>query len=247
VTRPDRSSEPWAPLGRALLDFHRGATDATFTVHSDLWDDEPTLVEEYYRPEYRALPEIEERALSRCRGRVLDVGAGAGRHALELQQRGLTVTAIDIAEDAVTVMRERGVRDARCGHLDSMASGSVDTILLLMHGIGLVGTLSGLELFLRESRRVLSTPGQIICDSADLTLVLPTLADRLDRADLSPEPYFGEVEFRLTYGNLEGRPYPWLFVDPSTLDRQARASGFDFEMVTRGSRGAFVAALTRQK
>ena len=86
-------------------------------------------------------------ALSLCRGRVLDLGAGAGRHALELQGRGHEVTAIDVSREAVEVMRERGVRDARCGDLDAVDGERFDTILLLMHGIGLVGTLTGWRTF----------------------------------------------------------------------------------------------------
>ena len=236
----------WAPLGRALLDFHNGEEDACFVVHSSLWDDEPTPVEEYYRPDHLPLPDLELRALSLCRGRVLDVGAGAGRHALELQARGLEVTALDVCPDAVTVMRERGVRDARCGDLATAAGGKFDTILLLMHGIGLTGTLNGLAAFFEESKSVMSRDSRIICDSADLTVVLPWLLDG-GRPGVPVRAYPGEVEFRLTYGAIEGQPYPWLFVDPRTLERTAAKAGFDFDIAARGARGAFAAVLTPRK
>ncbi len=237
----------WAPLGRALVDYHRGDRRRHFIVHSDLWDDEPTPVEEFYRPDHLPISELELRALSLCRGRVLDLGAGAGRHALELQARGLEVTAVDVSSDAVAVMRERGVRDARCGDLDAVGDERFDTILLLMHGIGLVGTLSGLAAFLERAHGVLADEGQIVCDSADLTIVLPSLFDLDGSSDHEPGSYLGEVEFRLTYGRLEGQPYPWLFVDPRTLERFAKASGFDFAIGARGGQGAYVAVLSHKK
>lgn len=244
---PTRSGPAqWAPLGRALLDFHNGTQDGCFVVHSNLWDDEPTPVEEYYRPDYLPLPDLELRALSLCRGRVLDVGAGAGRHALELQTRGVEVTALDVCPDAVTVMQGRGVRDARCGDLTAAAGERFDTILLLMHGIGLTGTLEGLAAFLDESKGVMSRDGQIICDSADLTVVLPRLLGE-ERSAFRARPYPGEVEFRLTYGAIEGQPYPWLFVDPRTLERAAVKAGFDFAVAARGARGAFAAVLKPRK
>ena len=55
------------------------------------------------------------------------------------------------------------------------------------------------------------------------------------------------MEFRLTYGTLDGQPYPWLFVDPRTLEQFGGASGFDFAIGARGGRGAFVAVLSRGK
>jgi SAM-dependent methyltransferase len=239
--------DSWDPLGRALLDYHRGDVRARFLVHSDLWEDEWTPVEEYYRPDHVPLPEIEKRALSACRGRVLDLGAGAGRHALELQRRGFEVTALDVSPDAVIVMRERGVDDARCGDLSTVASETFDTVLLLMHGIGLAGTLDGLRSLLARAGEMLGDGGRIVCDSADLSMILPHLATRKNAHLEASIPYFGEVEFRLTYGAMRGSPYPWLFVDPGTLERTAAQAGFAVEIAARGVRGAYLALLRRLK
>ena len=215
--------ESWAPLGRALLDFHNGHVAAEIVVHTDIWIDEFTPVEAFYRPDGTPLPELERTALGLCRGRTLDLGAGAGRHALELQHRGLEVTALDVSPEAVEVMNDRGVADARCGDLDVVAGESFDTIILLMHGIGLVGTLKGLAEFLDRAQVHLEDGGQIVFDSADLGIVIPEqfedgLADW--RAGAA---YPGEVEYRLSYRDLEGEPYPWLFVDPVTLGERAHA------------------------
>ena len=241
---PSGHSARWGPLGQALLDFHRGATEAGISVHTDLWHTETTPVGEFYRPDDQALPELELVALDLCRGRVLDLGAGAGRHALELQRRGHAVTALDVAAAAVEVMRERGVSDARCGGLESVAGERFDTILLLMHGIGLVGTLSGLDDVLERSRLHLQANGQLVFDSADLGLVMPEQFDEALAAWRAGGDYPGEVEYRLSYRDLEGDPYPWLFVDPITLAERSDAAGLRVEVVTRGSRGAYLARIS---
>jgi len=235
----------WGPLGRALLDYHHGTTTARIVVHTDLWEDEATPVDEFYRPDHLELPELEIRAIALCRGRVLDLGAGAGRHALELQCRGHRVTALDVAPEAVAIMRERGVRDARSGDLDAVTGEVFDTILLLMHGIGLVGTLAGLDAFFQRVSPHLAKDGQIVCDSADLSLVMPSewQAHQDDCDDRAR--YLGEVEFRLSYAGQEGIPYRWLFVDPETLGRAADTAGWTCQVVARGARGAFLACLTR--
>lgn len=245
MTTSREHGDRWGPLGRALLDFHRGATAARIIVHTDIWIDEPTPVEEFYRPDNLPLPELERTALGLCRGRTLDCGAGAGRHALELQQRGLEVTAIDVAPEAVEVMRERGVTDTRCGGLEAIAGERFDTILLLMHGIGLVGTLEGLASFFDQTLDLLDENGRIIFDSADLGIVMPEQFDEGLDDWRAGGLYPGEVEYRLTYGDFEGEPYPWLFVDPVTLADRARAAGFRSQVVARGARGSFLARVAR--
>ena len=245
MSDPAEQAARWGPLGRAILDYHRGFTTARIIVHTNLWEDEVTPVEEFYRPDDFELPELELRAISLCRGKVLDLGAGAGRHALELQRRGLEVTALDIASEAVEVMRERGVRDARTGDLDTLTGGPFDTILLLMHGIGLAGTLAGLRAFFKRAGPHLAERGQIVCDSADLSLVMPSQWESHNRHRDDQDRYLGEVDFRLSYEGHEGLPYPWLFVDPETLGSIADSAGFECQVVARGARGAFLASLTR--
>ena len=55
--------------------------------------------------------------------------------------------------------------------------------------------------------------------------------------------YPGEVEYRLSYGGLEGDPYPWLFIDPLTLADCADAAGLGLEIVARAERGSYLARL----
>ena len=232
---------PWTPLARALADVHAGDRSARLRIRSDLWEDEVVSATEYYRPFDMLLPDLERRALARCRGRVLDAGAGAGRHALELQRAGFEVVAVDIAPGAVAVMRDRGVEDARVGDVLHLTGERFDTVLMLMHGLGVVGTLANLAVFMRRLHDLLAPGGQLLADSADLAVAVrkPAIEERAGGG------YLGEVHFQVTYGSLTGRPYPWLFVDPLTLARVAAAGGFACEIFARGDRGSYLARLER--
>ena len=233
----------WSPLGAALLDFHNGVDTAEIIITSDLWEDEHAPVATFYRPEEQPLPELDVRALDLCRGRVLDFGAGAGRHALELQTSGHEVVAVDLLPEAVEIMRDRGVGDARCGDITAVAGEHFDTVVMLMHGLGVVGDVHGLGSLLEVLPEILRPEGRLICDSADLTAVFehesPELLDELS----APDRYLGEVEFGLRYGDLEGPSYPWLFIDPHRLGIIAAAAGFEMEVAARGDRGSYLAVL----
>src|SRR6201996_6090763 len=92
----------------------------------------------YFR-DMEAMPELEWIALQQCRGKILDIGAGAGSHALALQQLGQDITALDISPLLVKLMEQRGVKKVvRGDFFDMSGSGDTyDTLLLLMNGVGL--------------------------------------------------------------------------------------------------------------
>jgi len=245
VTRPlEDHAAGWRPLGAALLDFHHGDAAVEIVVVSDLWENESTPVAAYYRPDDQILPALEREALELCRGRVLDLGAGAGRHAIELQRAGHDIVAVDPLPEAVEIMKDRGIADVRMGDLSAVRGERFDTVLMLMHGLGVVGDLHGLGRLFEELPMVLNPGGRLVCDSADLAAVLgdesPDVLDDL----LSPDTYLGEVKFGLRYGSLEGPRYPWIFIDPGTLEIIANAAGLALEISAEGERGSYVAVLT---
>ncbi len=245
MTRPHPDhTAGWRPLGAALLDFHRGDASAEIVVMSDLWEEESTPVAAYYRPDDQVLPALERKALGLCRGRVLDLGAGAGRHAVELQRAGHDVVAVDPLPEAVEIMRDRGVANVLQGDLSAVRGERFDTILMLMHGLGVVGDLHGMGRLFEELPRVLKPGGRLVCDSADLAAVLGDESPEVLEDLLSPDTYLGEVEFGLRYGSVEGPRYPWIFVDPETLEIIANAAGLAVEIPVEGERGSYVAVLT---
>ncbi len=227
----------------ALLDYFHGDTSAKVIVHDDDGEAEVVPISVFFRgpAEFSAL---EEAALDLCRGRVLDAGAGAGCHALALQERDLPVCAIDIAPEAVEVMRRRGVKDARQADVFHFEAGPFDTLLLMMNGIGVVGDLSGLDWFLTAAHRLLTPDGQILLDSYD--------PDWTEGADAPPSlrptrlggRYVGEMRFQLVYKGTKGSPLEWLFVDPETLADHAAKAGWSSEIIWHEEEGHYLARLT---
>ncbi len=234
---PDTTPDP---LGLALRDYWNGHTDARITVHSSITEEE-FIPAAYLFRDQTTLPELERIALENCRGHVLDIGAGAGSHALILQEQGLSVTAIDLSPLAVQIMQERGVADARCVDLYAFVDGRYDTLLLLMNGIGIAGTLDGLDRFLAHSKTLLVPGGQILCDSTDILYMFQE-EDGSVWLDLNAH-YYGEVTYRMEYGDALGEPFPWLFVDPEILSDHAEAAGYTCEIIATDEDDQYLARL----
>jgi 2-polyprenyl-3-methyl-5-hydroxy-6-metoxy-1,4-benzoquinol methylase len=146
------------------MDCFRGNTSAVLVCYQDgQRDDVPAAF--WLREK---IDPLESLALDLCRGTVLDVGAGAGPHALELQRRGFTPTAIDVSPECVSIMRERGVLDAQEASIESFRGGTYDTILCLCNCLDKVERLSNLPHFLARMGQLLAPGGQLLADSFDL-------------------------------------------------------------------------------
>ena len=217
------------PHGAALLDCFRGDAEATLICYQDgARDDVPAA---FWLRE--TIDPLEQCALDLCRGHVLDVGAGSGLHSLTLQNRGFDVTAFDVSAECVTIMRERGVRDAEIADLYEFEGGPFDTIICLCNGLDKVGRLADLPRFLDHMRKLLKPDGRLIADSFDL------------RADASAEQlavfakkeaagrYFGELDLRFEYKGVSGDPFTVLQVDFETLSEIALKSGWHCELIVK--------------
>ena len=234
---PDRD-----PMGAAISDHYATGHAARLRVLSTVFDEDEMPVSHLFRT-FDAMPRLERKAMKLSRGRVLDVGAGAGCHALELQRRGLDVTAIDISPLSCATMRKRGVANVTCTNLFStQLTGEFDTILLLMNGTGIAGRLSGLQPLLLRLRSLLAAGGQVLIDSSDLKYIYENEDGSLD-IDLNG-PYYGEVDYQMVYKDIKGEPFDWLYVDFPLLKSACTACSLTCELVEEGPHYDYLARLT---
>jgi SAM-dependent methyltransferase len=233
-------------FGRLLLDHLAGESGQPLLERDD-GNVGPALGAESLFVEPPDWPEAERRAFEFVRGRVLDVGAGAGRHSLEAQRRGLEAVAIDISPGAVEVCRRRGVRDVRLLPLAAMdeSLGAFDTVLLMCGNFGLAGSGSETKSALRMLHELTAPDGRIVLDSVD-----PYVEN--DGADLA---YLeqnrkrgrmpGQVTIRIRY---EERATPWfdlLCVSRAELEDLAGAAGWRVAWAIDGEPPDFYAVLEK--
>ena len=112
----------------------------------------------------------ERKALRLARGRVLDIGCGAGRHALLLPARGLRVPGTDQSPLAIKTARARGLKHAQVLPIEKFVSraGTFDTILMLGNNFGLLANARQARVLLRRFCRLTSPAARIIAQSKDI-------------------------------------------------------------------------------
>jgi SAM-dependent methyltransferase len=173
-------------------------------------------------------PLHQQKALKLASGRVLDIGCGAGRHALCLQERGLDVLGIDLSPLAVEVCKRRGLRDARVLSVTQVDGklGVFDTILMLGNNLGLLGGWKRGRWLLRRFHHVTSPQARIIAETMDPYRT--TNPDHLayHQRNRQRGRMGGQVRIRIRTGRRMTPWFDYLFVSKSELEELVRDTGW---------------------
>ncbi|QQL49769.1 class I SAM-dependent methyltransferase [Mucilaginibacter ginkgonis] len=222
-------------LGRAIAAHAVSNTADKLWIHNQYGPKEEMPIDTYFREE-DDMPDLEWLALEQCTGKILDIGAGAGSHALFLQHEGKDVTAIDISPLAVEVMKQRGVGKAFIADIFTYNQGRFDTLLLLMNGIGLAGTMDGLKRLLNHLKTLLAPGGSILFDSSDVSYLY-------EDGELPADKYYGEIAYQYEYAGQKGEWFSWLYIDEKTLEDVTVELGFVMEVLMDDEYGQYLARL----
>ncbi len=229
-------------FGEAIKDYYDQNYSEDIIVQAPDFDDDIIPIPYLFRS-YPEMPILEQKALDLCYGKVLDVGCGAGSHSLYLQnEKKLEVTALDISEGVIEVTKKRGVQVAFVEDLYNLQSETFDTLLFLMNGSGIIGKLDNIDRFLSHIKKLINPKGQILIDSSDISYLF-TDEDGGFWVDASAG-YYGEMQYRLQYKNLQSDWFNWLYIDYTTLQNAANAHGFLCELICEGDSKDYLARLT---
>ena len=230
-------------FGKAILDYQTNNSPEDLLTETSISEADEMSVAYLFR-NYNEMPKLEQKALQLAKGKVLDVGCGAGSHTLELQnERKLEVTAIDISENAVKACQLRGINNVKVANiLDLDIENKFDTIILLMNGTGIFGTLNETAKYLQKLKSLLNEGGQILIDSSDLIYMFDQ--DEDGAYSIPADGYYGELTFTVQYKGETEETFPWLYLDYNTLQNAANANGLQCELIAEGEHFDYLARLT---
>lgn len=228
-------------FGHAILDYQTRNEPQDLITETNISEADEMSVAYLFR-DYNEMPQLEKKALQLCQGNILDVGCGAGSHSLYLQEKGFEVTSIDISQNAIQACQLRGLKKARVQNVLDIHNETFDTILLLMNGTGIFGTLVQTSQFLQKLKGLLNPNGQILIDSSDIIYMF----DENDDGSFSVPAmgYYGELTFTISYKNQTEEPFPWLYLDYNTLRNAAQANGLNCALLKEGKHFDYLAKLS---
>lgn len=221
--------------GIAIRDFYERKNKGKLYVHDIFGPKVEMPISLYFRDE-KQLPALEKKALQICKGKVLDIGAGAGSHSLILQRQNFDVTALEISPAACEVMKNRGISNIVCEDIYKFEGEKFDSLLLLMNGIGLCGNPEGFRKFLGKAKSLLKENGILIFDSSDIAYMY-------EETDFPDDTYYGEVNCRYEYKKQLTDWFSWLYIDQEMLKKIALEEGWLSEIIYEDENDQFLAKL----
>ncbi|MBC3757459.1 class I SAM-dependent methyltransferase [Hyunsoonleella sp. SJ7] len=237
-------------FGKALLDYHNGNYSEDIITSTSI-SGEDILPLPYLFRDFSEMPKLEQRALELCKGKVLDVGCGAGSHSLYLQKKGFEAKAIDISEGAIEVAKQRGVLRTEVLNILEETE-RFDTILLLMNGTGIFQELRQVSKYLKHLKSILNPNGQILIDSSDIKYMYDP--DSYRDEDGGPDSYrdwidananyYGELDYFISYKGEKEIPLKWLYLDFQTLKLACETVSLQCELVLEGAHFDYLTQLS---
>ncbi len=226
-------------FGRALLDFVKGKAEDMVTWTSV--SPPEILRTAYFFRTWEEMPLYEQRALEMCAGKVLDVGAGSGCHALVLQERGVDVTALENSPAAMEVLAVRGVQKrVFAGFFDGNLQGQYDTLLFLMNGVGMVEKAGRLDLWFARTDALLAPGGRALVHLSDISYLYEVYGRPFPADD-----YYGDVDFYLKYKGM-CESFPWTYVGVDIFSYFAEKNGFALRVCMETEKGDVLAEIWKK-
>ena len=229
-------------FGKAILDYQTGNNPEDLITETSISEADEMSVAYLFR-DFKEMPKLEQKAIALSKGKVLDVGCGAGSHSLYLQEKGFDVTSIDISPNAIKACELRGLKKAKVQDVMAMENEKFDTVLLLMNGAGMCGKLKNITKFLQKLKSLLTENGQILVDSSDIIYMFD---DDEDGGKWIPgdSAYYGEVQFKVSYKGETEKPFDWMYIDYNTLQNAAISNGLSCELIIEGEHFDYLARLS---
>ena len=201
-----------------------------------------------YFLEHADWPACEQQAMAYVRGRVLDLGCGAGRHALYLQAQGLEVLGIDVSPLAIQVCQARGLREARVLSITQLSRrlGRFDTLLMLGNNFALVGNPKRARWLLRRFYHMTSPDSRIIAETRDPYQT--NLPEHLDyhRRNREQGKMSGAARIRVRYKRFVSPWIDFLMLSKEELQTLLASTGWHVREFLDGPQGIYVAIIEKE-
>ena len=223
----------------------KGERASEIVERDDGYFDASVVGPQMYFSEYEDWHLIEKQAMEFVKGRVLDIGCGAGRHSLYLQKKGFDVLGIDSSPLAIKICRLRGLKKAEVIPIEEVnfKPNSFDTIIMMGNNFGLFGGLRKARRLLKKFRRITSENGLIVASTRDPYKTANT--DHLEYHKLNREKgrMGGQVRIRVRFRKTVGRWFDYVMVSKKEMKEILNGTGWQIRDFIDSDNSEYIAII----
>jgi cyclopropane fatty-acyl-phospholipid synthase-like methyltransferase len=203
-----------------------------------------------YFSDYASWSKRERQAINLANGRVLDIGCGAGRFSLHLQEKGFDVTGIDSSRGAVKVCKLRGVKDVRLMSIDKiwkLKPGSFDSVIMMGNNFGLFGGFKKAKRLLKQMHRITSAEAKIIAETVDPYQTSEPLHLAYQQSNRAQGRMSGHLRIRIRHQNIVGAWFDYLLVSQPEMKEILTGTGWKVSKILPDKGPGYTAIITKTK
>ena len=233
-------------FGRMLWAYYNGQRVFEIDERDDGYIEASTSPKMYFS-DYEDWPQHEKKAIEYVKGRVLDIGCGAGRHSLYLQKKGLDVLGIDNSPLAIKVCKLRGLKKAKIMSIEDVdfKPKSFDTIIMMGANFGLMGNFKKARRLLKKFHKITSDDGLIVAETRD-----PYKTDNpahLEYHELNRKRgrMGGQVRIRVRFGKYATPWFDYLFVSKEEMEDILKGTGWKVKQYIDSGNALYIAIIEK--
>ncbi|MCW3980178.1 MAG: class I SAM-dependent methyltransferase [Candidatus Bathyarchaeota archaeon] len=235
-------------FGQEMWACYKGEEASEIVERDDGYFDASPNGPKTYFSKYEDWQLFERKAMEFVRGRVLDVGCGAGRHSLYLQEKGLNVVGIDNSPLAVEVCRLRGLRKAIVMSIEDVnfKPDSFDTIIMMGNNFGLFGSFKKARSLLKRFHKMTSKNGLIIASTRDAYGT--DNPDHLEYHRLNKKRgrMGGQLKVRIRFRKYVSKWFDYLIVSKKELGDILEGTGWKIREFIDSAGSEYIAVVGKQ-
>ncbi len=202
-----------------------------------------------YFADFKSWPKIEKQAIKLTKGKVLDIGAGAGRNSLYLQKKGFDVTAIDNSPLAIKVCKKRGIKKAKVLSIEKIGTfkpNAFDTVIMFGNNFGLFGSYKKAKILLKKLHKITSQNALILAESNDLYKTDDPAHLFYHKFNEKRGRMPGQLRIRIRFKKYVGDWFDYLLVSKNQMKDILQDTGWKVKKFIDSDKSTYIAVIEKE-